>query len=72
MPCTVVGSGMPATSKTVGATSMTWVNWLRVSPRAVMRFGQRIMLPLRVPPQCEATAFVHWYGVSSACAQPTA
>jgi len=27
---------------------------------------------LRVPPQCEAICFTHWYGVSIACAQPTA
>ena len=29
-------------------------------------------VPFRVPPQCDATCFVHWYGVSIACAQPTA
>ena len=33
---------------------------------------QCTMVPLRVPPQCEATCFVHWYGVSIAWAQPTA
>ena len=56
----------------VGATSMTWWNWLRISPLALMPVGQWTIVPLRVPPQCEATCLVHWYGVSMACAQPTA
>ncbi len=34
--------------------------------------GQCTTVPLRVPPQCEATCLVHWYGVSIAQAQPTA
>ena len=34
--------------------------------------GQCTMVPVRVPPQCEATCFVHWNGVFIACAQPTA
>ena len=63
---------MPAASRTVGATSMTWANWLRISPRAAMPFGQLTIVPLRVPPQWLATCLVHWYGVSIACAQPTA
>ena len=71
-PCTVLGSGRPAASRMVGATSMTWVNCSRSSPRAVMRAGQCTMVPLRVPPQCEATCLVHWYGVHIAWAQPTA
>ena len=71
-PWTVVGSGMPAASSTVGATSMQWANWLRISPLALMPLGQRTIVPLRVPPQCEATCLVHWYGVSMACAQPMA
>ena len=28
-------------------------------------------MPLRVPPKCEATCFIHWNGESSAHAQPT-
>ena len=63
---------IPAASSTVGATSMTWLNWLRISPLASMPFGQCTIVPLRVPPQCEATCLVHWYGVHIACAQPTA
>ena len=35
-------------------------------------FGQCTIVPLRVPPQCDATCLVHWYGVSIACAHPTA
>ena len=31
-PLTNVGSGSPAASSTVGATSMTWWNWWRISP----------------------------------------
>ena len=59
-PLTVTGWGNPATSSTVGHTSITWQNWLRTSPRASMPPGQRTIVPLRVPPQCEATCFVHW------------
>ena len=56
----------------VGATSITWENWFRISPFASIPSGQWTIVPLRVPPQCEATCFVHWYGVHIACAQPTA
>ena len=65
-------AGSPATSSTVAATSMTWWNWCRISPLALIPSGQWTIVPLRVPPQCEATCLVHWYGVSIACAQPTA
>ena len=34
--------------------------------------GQWTIVPLRVPPQWDATCLVHWYGVPVACAQPTA
>jgi hypothetical protein len=71
-PLTMIGLGRPAASSTVGATSMTWWNWLRTSPLAWKPPGQRTMVALRVPPQWEATCLVHWYGVSMACAQPTA
>ena len=71
-PSTMVGSGRPAASRTVGATSMTWWNCARISPFAVKPPGQCTMVPLRVPPQWDATCLVHWYGVSIACAQPTA
>ena len=71
-PCTVFGSGMPAASRMVGATSMQWANWLRISPRAEMPLPQRTIVPLRVPPQCDATCLVHWYGVSMAWAHPMA
>src|SRR5437588_563172 len=49
-PLTCTGSGNPAASRTVGATSMTWQNCERVWPRAWMRAGQWTMVPLRVPP----------------------
>ena len=60
MPLTNVGSGIPAASRTVVATSMTWWNWLRISPRASKPLGQCTIAPLRVPPKCEATCLVHW------------
>lgn len=50
---------------------MTWWNWSRTSPLASMPSGQWMIVPLRVPPQWDATCFVHWNGVSIACAQPT-
>ena len=68
----MVGSGRPAASRIVGATSMTWVNCER-TPARLRRCppGQCTIVPLRVPPQCEATCLVHWNGVFIAHAQPT-
>ena len=54
-----------------GSTSMTWWNWCRTSPCASMPAGQCTTSPSRVPPKCEATCLVHWYGVFIASAQPT-
>ena len=59
MPLTKVGSGNPVTSRIVFATSMTWWNWLRISPLPFTPLGQCTIVPLRVPPQCDATCFVH-------------
>ena len=70
-PFTIVGSGRPAASRIVGATSITWVNCDRSPPRSSIPSGQCTMVPLRVPPQCDATCLVHWNGVSIAHAQPT-
>ena len=69
-PFTKSGSGSPAASRIVGATSITWQNWDR-TPVPVIPAGQCTMVPFRVPPQCEATCLVHWYGVHIAHAQPT-
>ena len=71
-PLTSVGSGRPAASR-IGGRDVDHVVELRphLAPRAEP-VGQCTIVPLRVPPQCEATCFVHWYGVSIACAQPTA
>ena len=60
MPLTETGSGSPAASRIVGARSITWLNCERISPFALIPFGQEMMVPLRVPPQCEATCLVHW------------
>ena len=70
-PLTIVGSGSPAASRIVGATSMTWVNCERSPPFSSIPFGQWTIVPLRVPPQCDATCLVHWNGVFIAHAQPT-
>ena len=70
-PLTTVGSGSPAASRTVGARSITWVNWERSPPLSSMPLGQCTIVPLRVPPQCEATCLVHCNGVFIAQAQPT-
>ena len=43
----------------VGATSITWWNWLLISPCALMRSGQCKTMPLRVPPKWLATCLVH-------------
>jgi hypothetical protein len=59
-PFTNVGSGSPVASRTVAAMSITWWNWFRTSPRAWYPWGQWTIVPLRVPPQCEATCLVHW------------
>ena len=72
MPLTNDGAGRPAASRIVGAMSITWVNWVRISPLASKPLGQCTTVPLRVPPQCDATCLVHWYGVFMAWAHPTA
>jgi hypothetical protein len=46
-----------------------WRDWLDLAPFALIPLGQCTTQALRVPPQCEAICFVHWYGVSRACAQ---
>ena len=58
-PWTIVGWGTRAASSRIGATSMTWWNWWRVSPLAAIPLGQWMMVGLRVPPPWEATCLVH-------------
>jgi len=70
MPFTFCGSLIPAHSSIVGAMSITWWNCALTSPLAPNPAGQRTAMPLRVPPQWEATCFVHWNGQFIACAQP--
>src|SRR3954469_9110325 len=53
MPLTVIGSGSPAASRMVGATSITWWNCQRHSPFVLIPFGHWTIVPLRVPPQCD-------------------
>ncbi len=72
IPSTVFGSGMPAASRIVGPTSMTWVNCERRSPPALIRFGQATTIGLRVPPRWLAICLPHWNGVFTAWAQAAA
>ena len=69
-PCTKVGSGSPAASSTVGATSITCGtgNGVALRPDAIRRVDDRAVAGAA---ECDATCFVHWYGVHG-CAQPTA
>ena len=55
----------------VGTMSITWVNCDRISPFALIPFGQEMIRPLRVPPKWLATCLVHWNGVLVAQAQGT-
>src|ERR1700749_3264534 len=71
-PLTINGAGMPVASRMVGTTSIMWWNWVRIPPASLMRFGQEIAMPCRVPPKCDATCFVHLNGVSNAHDQATA
>ena len=59
-PLIIAGCGSPAASRIVGTMSITWWNWLRMPPASLMRAGQAIAMPLRVPPKCDATSLVHW------------
>ena len=36
------------------------VELVRIPPFSLIPFGQCTIVPLRVPPQCEATCLVHW------------
>ena len=40
VPFTLFGSGNFAASRTVGAMSMTWPNWLRIPPSSLIPSGQ--------------------------------
>ena len=71
MPLTAFGAGTLHASRIVGTTSMTWWNWVRSSPFALMPLGQWTTIGLRVPPKWLATCLVHWNGASIAQAQPT-
>ena len=71
-PSTDAGCRMPAASKIVGPTSMTWLNWLRMPPVSLMRSGHTTTTPCRVPPKNDATCFVHLNGASTAHAQGAA
>ena len=67
MPSTLVGSGSPAASRTVGATSMQWVNWLRTCVSGRILLGQATTIGSRAPPRWLAICLPHWNGVLLAC-----
>ena len=70
-PLMLVGARARRRPRMVGMMSMTEENCVRRLPLSLMRAGQEMTMPLRVPPKCEAICLVHWNGVSMACAQPT-
>ena len=71
-PLTIFGSGSPAACSTVGATSITWPNWVRISFFALMPLGQVTTIPLRVPPKSDGTCFIQPNGELKATDQPAA
>ena len=70
MPSTVSGAGMPAASRMVGTTSMTWQNCSRSAPASLMRAGQETAMHWRMPPSFEAFCLNQENGVSKAQDQP--
>src|SRR5262245_34772121 len=66
MPLTINGAGMAVASRRVGTMSIMWWNWVRMPPTSLMRLGQAIAMPCRVPPKWDATCLVHLNGVSNA------
>src|SRR5215469_11852594 len=69
-PLTITGAGIPVASRRVGTISIMWCHWVRIPPASLMRAGQDITIPCRVPPKCEATCLVHLNGVSNAATYP--
>ena len=72
MPSTITGAGMPVASRIVGTMSIMWWNCERIPPASLIRFGQAMHMPCRVPPKCDATCLVHLNGVSNAQDHATA
>src|SRR5882724_1744217 len=66
IPLTIDGAWTPTASRMVGTMSIMWWNWLRIPPVSLMRLGQAMAIPWRVPPKCDATCLVHLNGVSKA------
>src|SRR5271165_7401795 len=71
-PLTETGWGMPQASRMVGTMSMTWQNCSRIPSLSLIRLGQQMTVPCRVPPKKAAICFIHLNGVEKAHAQPTA
>ena len=72
MPLTTFGSGRPIACRMVGATSITWLNCVRIPFFAWMPFGHDMTMPLRVPPKSDGTCFIQPNGASNPTAQPDA
>src|SRR5262245_51394487 len=71
-PLTETGSGMPQASRMVGTMSMTWQNCSRIASWGLIRLGQQMTVPWRVPPKKAAICFIHLNGVEKAQAQAQA
>jgi len=72
IPSTVLGSGMPMASRTVGPMSMQWVNWVRSEPSPLYRAGQATAIGFRSPPRWLDICLPHLNGVLPACPQAAA
>ncbi len=70
MPSTISGAWMPAASRIVGTTSITWTNCSRRPPLSLMRAGHDTTMFWLTPPSCEAFCLNQENGVSNAHDQP--
>ena len=59
-PLTIVGCGRPADLEDRRRDVDDVVELVADLALALMPRGQWTIVPLRVPPQCEATCLVHW------------
>jgi hypothetical protein len=70
MPSTISGALMPAASRMVGTTSMTWMNCSRRPPLSLIRAGHDTTMFWLMPPSREAFCLNQSNGVSKAHDQP--
>ena len=70
MPSTISGARMPAASRIVGMTSITWTNCSRKPPLSLMRAGHDTTMFWLMPPSLDAFCLNQSNGVSNAHDQP--